>query len=55
MNPTTAHTDAWNRQPDPVERLGDRRLTNEQWVIAAVWLPATWSPDTSPGYRFEIW
>ncbi|GAA3469210.1 hypothetical protein [Nonomuraea roseola] len=51
MDLTTAYTDAWHRQPDPVERMGDRRSTNEQWVmIAAVWLLAMWSSEQVPGW-----
>ncbi|MFC4009894.1 hypothetical protein ACFOY2_21875 [Nonomuraea purpurea] len=51
MDLTTAYTDAWYRQPDPVERVGDRRPTNEHWVmIAAVWLLAMWSSQQVPGW-----
>jgi hypothetical protein len=54
---TTAYTDAWNRQPDPMERVSDRRPTNEQWVVvAAAWQLAMWSPEQArlgvhPGVR----
>jgi hypothetical protein len=52
---TTAYTDAWYRQPDPVERMGDRRPTNEQWVlVAAVWLLAMWSPEQAPGWASTL-
>ncbi|MCP2329527.1 hypothetical protein HDA40_008034 [Hamadaea flava] len=55
MDLTTAYTDAWHRQPDPVERAGDRRPTNEQWVlVAAVWLLAMWSPDQVPGWASTL-
>ncbi|MEV6969933.1 hypothetical protein AB0M47_32945 [Hamadaea sp. NPDC051192] len=55
MDLTTAYTDAWHRQPDPVERAGDRRPTNEQWVlVAAVWLLAMWSPDQAPGWASTL-
>jgi hypothetical protein len=52
---TTAYIDAWYRQPDPVERVGDRRPTNEQWVlVAAVWLLAMWSPEQAPGWASTL-
>jgi len=55
MDLTTAYTDAWYRQPDPVERVSDRRPTNEQWVVvAAVWLLAMWSPEQAPGWASAL-
>ncbi|GIG91419.1 hypothetical protein [Plantactinospora endophytica] len=52
---TTAYTDAWYRQPDPMERVGDRRPTNEQWVlVATVWLLAMWSPDHASGWASTL-
>ncbi|HEX6686461.1 MAG TPA: hypothetical protein VF062_27060 [Candidatus Limnocylindrales bacterium] len=46
MDLTTAYTDAWLNQPDPVGWPEDRRPGNQEWVlIAAVWLLAMWVPS----------
>ena len=52
---TTAYTDSWYRQPDPVEREEGRRLTNQHWVrVAAVWLLAAWSPEQAAGWSSTV-
>ncbi|MGC5335069.1 hypothetical protein [Micromonospora sp. DT62] len=55
MERTTAYTDSWYRQPDPVEREEGRRLTNQHWVrVAAVWLLAMWSPEQAAGWTSTV-
>lgn len=55
MDLTTAYTDSWSGQPGSAEWVGERRPTNEQWVlIAAVWLLATWSAEQRRDWEFTL-